>query len=119
MGNFKVRSVERDRETDRQRLSRVQHAITAARQDAARELAGLKKRQEQELLLLSVRFGELEDYGQRSTEDERSLGNAERVAMRAMARISELEHEIAQFDEMLGGIASRLRASSPAAQPGP
>ena len=111
MPRFRVRSVERDRETDGERLSRIQRAVATERQNAVRELAGLGRRQEHELALLSVGFAEMEDYGQRSTDDERSLEKAEAVAMRAMARSSELEPQISWFDAMLEGIDMRLRAS--------
>lgn len=54
---FRARSIERDEETDRQRISGIFAAIEAALSEAEREQAGLSRRVDDVLARASVTFG--------------------------------------------------------------
>ena len=96
---FRARSVERDTETDRLRITSVMTAIEAALQEAEREQAGLNRRVDDALARAAVTFGNgTDEYLEREPLDNHhqdlfaaDISNGQRRLKELAATISHLK----------------------------
>jgi hypothetical protein len=98
---FKVRSAERDHETDKHRTAPILAAIEEALSDATKELEALRIRVRDALAWASFAAGTGSDeYLSREPEDNRRIAEYEEQLIAGENRIRQLEGQIANLIEL-------------------
>lgn len=88
---FRARSLERDRDTDRERIGALMAAVDKALQEAESEQSGLSRRVDDALARASVTFGNgTEEYLDREQLDDHHQGLFEAEIMNGQRRLKEL-----------------------------
>lgn len=88
---FRARSLERDRDTDRERIGALMAAVDKALQEAESEQSGLNRRVDDALARASVTFGNgTEEYLDREQLDDHHQGLFEAEIMNGQRRLKEL-----------------------------
>jgi hypothetical protein len=106
---FKVRSPERDGDTDRQRIDIVMNAIEAALQAAEGEQKGLNQRVEEVLARAAVTIGNASDeYLQREPLDSHHQNLFSEEISNGQRRLSSLADSISHFKFLRAAALSRF-----------
>jgi hypothetical protein len=106
---FKVRSSERDGDTDRQRIDIVMNAIEAALQAAEGEQKGLNQRVEEVLARAAVTVGNASDeYLQREPLDSHHQNLFSEEISNGQRRLSSLADSISHFKFLRAAALSRF-----------
>jgi hypothetical protein len=106
---FKVRSSERDGDTDRQRIDIVMNAIEAALQAAEGEQKGLNQRVEEVLARAAVTVGNATDeYLQREPLDNHHQNLFSEEISNGQRRLSSLADSISHFKFLRAAALSRF-----------
>ena len=106
---FKVRSPERDDDTDRQRIDIVMNAIEAALQAAEDEQKGLNQRVEEVLARAAVTIGNASDeYLQREPLDSHHQNLFSEEISNGQRRLSSLADSISHFKFLRAAALSRF-----------
>jgi hypothetical protein len=106
---FKVRSPERDGDTDRQRIDIVMNAIEAALQAAEGEQKGLNQRVEEVLARAAVTLGNASDeYLQREPLDSHHQNLFSEEISSGQRRLSSLADSISHFKFLRAAAMSRF-----------
>lgn len=106
---FKVRSADRDAETDRSRIGSIVTAIETALHDAETEQSGLSRRIDDVLARAAITFGNgTDEYLERDALDSyhQDLFTAE--ISNGQRRLNELATEIGHFRFMKAAVLSRF-----------
>lgn len=98
---FKTRNPARDQQTDAERLGSVRAALVEAIDSARREGVGLQKRIDLHHAQAVSVMDSSGEYGERDSEDEAAVVNAEANAARAQARVVEVDQQIARLTALL------------------
>jgi hypothetical protein len=101
-GRFRTRDPQRDMATDRQRLQQVRDAVLAALAAVRHERDGLQRRVDLDYGRAALLLDEAGDYNSRPAAEEAEIAEAERHAGAALARVQELNGQIALFERLLG-----------------
>jgi hypothetical protein len=106
---FKVRSPQRDEETDHQRVEGVMNAIEAALQAAEREQKGLSERVEEVLARAAVTVGNASDeYLDREPLDTHHQGLFSEEISNGQSRLKSLADAISHFKFLRTAVLSRF-----------
>jgi len=106
---FKVRSPQRDEETDHQRVEGVMNAIEAALQAAEREQKGLSERVEEVLARAAVTVGNASDeYLDREPLDTHHQGLFSEEISNGQRRLKSLADAISHFKFLRAAVLSRF-----------
>jgi hypothetical protein len=106
---FKVRSPQRDEETDHQRVEGVMNAIEAALQAAEREQKGLNERVEEVLARAAVTVGNASDeYLDREPLDTHHQGLFSEEISSGQRRLKSLADAISHFKFLRAAVLSRF-----------
>ncbi|MGA2055805.1 MAG: hypothetical protein ABSG88_10885 [Bradyrhizobium sp.] len=106
---FKVRSPQRDEETDHQRVEGVMNAIEAALQAAEREQKGLSERVEEVLARAAVTVGNASDeYLDREPLDTHHQGLFSAEISNGQRRLKSLADTITHFKFLRAAVLSRF-----------
>jgi len=106
---FKVRSPQRDEETDPQRVEGVMNAIEAALQAAEREQKGLSERVEEVLARAAVTVGNASDeYLDREPLDTHHQGLFSEEISNGQRRLKSLADAISHFKFLRAAVLSRF-----------
>jgi hypothetical protein len=106
---FKVRSPQRDEETDHQRVEGVMKAIEAALQAAEREQKGLSERVEEVLARAAVTVGNASDeYLDREPLDTHHQGLFSDEISNGQRRLKSLADTITHFKFLRAAVLSRF-----------
>lgn len=109
MPAFRVRSAQRDRQTDRERINSVVNAIDAAIASAEKERSSLALRVDQARDLAAFAAGnESDEYLSREPEDTKRIVGYEQQLMAGYKRIEELDAHIAGLIAVREVCRSRL-----------
>lgn len=109
---FRLRSKERDQETDRERLAQLFGAIESARDAALREEEGLRRRYETAQADAAFSLNDAEN-DVRERRDDR-LGELESALVYYEQRIRELKRQAAALEALLRHAREELTASGTA-----
>jgi hypothetical protein len=113
---FKVRSPQRDEETDHQRVEGVMNAIEAALQAAEREQKGLSERVEEVLARAAVTVGNASDeYLDREPLDTHHQGLFSEEISNGQSRLKSLADAISHFKFLRAAVLSRFSDYKPTA----
>jgi hypothetical protein len=111
---FQARSADRDRETDRLRVSSISEAIENALHAAEQERAGLDRRVEDVLARAAVTLGNAADeYLERELLDNHHQNLFSIDISNGQQRLKELAAEIAHFKFLKSALLSRFPDYSP------
>lgn len=106
---FRARSVERDEETDRQRISGIMAAIEAALSAAEREQSGLSRRVDDVLARASVTFGNgTDEYLDREALDNHHHDLFDTEIENGQRRLRQLTASISHFKFLKTVILTRF-----------
>jgi hypothetical protein len=106
---FKVRSLERDEDTDRQRIEAVMNAIEAALAAAEREQKGLSERVENVLARAAVTVGNASDeYRDREPLDDYHQGLFSKEISGGQTRLQSLAVTITHLKFLRAAVLSRF-----------
>jgi hypothetical protein len=106
---FRVRSPQRDEETDHQRVEGVMNAIEAALQAAEREQKGLNERVEEVLARAAVTVGNASDeYLDREPLDTHHQGLFSEEISSGQRRLKSLADAISHFKFLRAAVLSRF-----------
>jgi hypothetical protein len=113
---FKVRSPQRDVETDHQRVEGVMNAIEAALQAAEREQKGLNERVEEVLARAAVTVGNASDeYLDREPLDTHHQGLFSEEISNGQRRLKSIADTISHFKFLRAAVLSRFPDYKPTA----
>ena len=114
---FKVRSPQRDEETDRQRVEGVMNAIEAALQAAEREQKGLSERVDEVLARAAVTVGNASDeYLDREPLDGHHQNLFSEEISNGQKRLKSLADAITHFKFLRAAVLSRFPDYRPSAE---
>lgn len=103
---FKVRSPERDRDTDNESVTSIGAAIDAAIRKAETERAGLRQRMDDVMSRAAIVAGNsVDDYLTRADDKSKMLQDSETEMRRGQERLKVLDRNIAHFE----GLNTELR----------
>jgi hypothetical protein len=106
---FKVRSADRDAETDKSRIGSIVTAIEAALHDAEVEQSGLSRRVDDVLARAAVTIGNgTDEYLEREALDNHHQDLFTAEILNGQRRLEELAAEIAHFRFMKAAVLSRF-----------
>ena len=106
---FKVRSSERDEDTDRQRVETVMNAIETVLSAAEHEQKGLNQRVDDVLARAAVTVGnDTDEYLTRDAQDTHYQNLLALETSRGQLRLSELEASIAHYRFLKAALLSRF-----------
>ena len=82
--NFRVRSRDRDAETDSARIQRVVRAVSVERDAAVYEREGLRRRLSEATVRAAMTMDSIGYYGERTPDEERQLSRTEDTMSQVM-----------------------------------
>ncbi|WP_375450185.1 hypothetical protein [uncultured Devosia sp.] len=107
---FRTRNSARDSGTDMDRFMTVRRSVEAAIESATRERRGLQQRVDVYYAQATSLLDNSAEFGQRSDQDEDAIGDAEKNAATARARIRQISAHIDQLNAMLSGVDAALNS---------
>lgn len=114
--DFKVRSAERDAETDRSRVSSILEAIEEAIRKAEQEQTGLNRRVEDVLARAAVTFGNgTDEYLERDPLDSHHQTLFSNEISNGQRRLRELATTVSHFKFLKAAVLSRFPDFKPPA----